>query len=112
MTEYLARVVGKKGHVYALDISSEQINVTKDRILKAGLTNVTFIMGDITSVKNFSAPPADIVYCRLVLMHLKNPSLALNQMQKMLKPGGVLALQESIMETAHFSVDNEKLKNY
>ena len=43
MTEYLAKAIGRNGHVYAVDISQDQINLTKERLAKLGLNNVTFI---------------------------------------------------------------------
>ena len=112
MTEYLARTVSKTGHVYALDISDEQLNVTRSRIKNAGLNNVTFVQGDITTITEVPRHKADIVYCRLVLMHLNAPKAALKQMCSLMKPDGTLSLQESTMSTAHLSIPNEILLDY
>ena len=100
MTQYLAEYVGSTGHVFALDVNQEQLDVAKQRIEEAGLNNVTFILGDITALSHVSLPPADVVYCRLTLMHLRNPDVAIRQMAALLKPGGRLCLQESTMSTA------------
>ncbi len=112
MTEYLAKTVGEFGKVYALDVSSEQLDVAEERILKAGLNNVVFIKGDITKIENLQINHADIVYSRLILMHLQNPKDALRKMYSLLKPNGVLLLQESTISTSSFSKENIILDNY
>jgi len=102
MTEYLANKVGEEGHVVAVDISPEQIGVTRARIEEAGLSNVTFITGDITNA-TLPEGEADIVYARFFLMHQRDPLNAIRKMKSLLKRGGVLVLEESIMSSHHFS---------
>jgi ubiquinone/menaquinone biosynthesis C-methylase UbiE len=97
MTEYLAGAVGAEGLVYALDISEEQINVTKKRIAAAGYKNVQFIVGDINSLDASQHNKADIVHSRLILMHVHNPEETIKLMASLLKEGGVISLQESSM---------------
>ena len=111
MTEHIARQVGKKGHVYALDISQDQINVTKQRLETICLTNVTFINADIGDV-DLSLGKADIIYSRLLLMHVKDPQSVIEKMYSFLKPGGHLALQESIMSTAHTCPESSAMKKH
>ena len=67
MTEYLAKVVGSNGYVYAIDISNDQIKVAKRRIESAGYKNVEFIVGDINKIKNDAYKKADIVYARFLI---------------------------------------------
>jgi len=105
MTEYFAKTVGETGRVYALDISREQIKVAKKRIEAACLENVTFVQKEITDLEGFPNDEADIVYGRFILMHLKNPEKALKTMHSLLKTGGMLALQESIMSTTRACVE-------
>ncbi len=112
MTEYLASQVGKSGHVYALDISEELLDVAKERIRKANLTNVTFILDDIKALDTSSTPKADIAFSRLVFMHMHNPKLALKKMYDLLKSGGVISLQESTMSTVHLSFSNTKIEDF
>lgn len=102
MTEYLASVVGKEGHVYALDISPDQVNVTRTRIKEAGLSNATFIIGDIATT-DLPEGEADIVYTRFLLMHQRDALRAIKKMKSLLKRGGVLVLEESVMSSSHFS---------
>ncbi len=112
MTEYIASQVGDNGHVYALDISDELLSAAKERIKKSNFTNVTFILGDIKTLDTSNIPKADIVFSRLVLMHMSQPEIALQKMVTLLKSGGVLSLQESTMSTAHLSFPNPEIEDY
>lgn len=112
MTEYLAESVGTTGHVYALDLSRDQVVRTQERLQKKGLQQVTVMQGDITSIGNLPEQKADLVYSRMVLMHLKNPQAALLNMTHLLKPAGVLSLQESIMKSASSSPRCEVIFDY
>lgn len=96
MTGYLANEVGETGHVYALDISKEQLETAEKRIKSQGIRNVTFINGDINTLENLTTDLADLVYMRFVLMHLEYPENAIEKTKKLLKKGGVIVSQESI----------------
>lgn len=112
VTEYLVRQVGEEGHVYALDISSEQLARTEERLQQRGFKNVSFVCGDITTLENFPKHESDLVYARMVLMHLREPEMALWKMAQLLKPSGMLSLQESTMETAGTPSCHEVVNNY
>jgi ubiquinone/menaquinone biosynthesis C-methylase UbiE len=112
MTVYLAQKVGKKGHVYAIDINEAQIEVAKEKIATEGLTNVTFIHGDIATQKDLPLGNADLVYMRLVLMHVKNPASVITVVKNILKDGGVAVSQESTMKTIYSSSENPVFKEY
>lgn len=96
MTENLAKELGG-GRIYAIDNSEEQIKVAKARIKTAGYSNVTFIIGDISDINCEQYNKADIVYARFLLMHVYHPKKIIALMSSLLKPGGVLVLQESSM---------------
>ena len=112
MTEYLAQQVGKNGLVYAIDSSDEQLELTKKKIEKLGLTNVRYIKADIQNSEELPQILADIVYARLVLMHLPNPKKALINMYAFLKPGGILSLQETTWSTIRCSVPCPEMIKY
>jgi ubiquinone/menaquinone biosynthesis C-methylase UbiE len=112
MTEYLAHQVGETGHVYALDVSQEQLMRTQERLQQLGFKNVSFVGGDIMTLENFPKHEADLVYARMVLMHLREPETALRKMAQLLKPSGILSLQESTMSTAGTSSGHEVVKDY
>ncbi|MDP1974782.1 MAG: class I SAM-dependent methyltransferase [Alphaproteobacteria bacterium] len=99
MTSYLANEVGETGHVYALDISKEQLESAEKRIRSEGIKNVTFINGDINTLESTTTDLADLVYMRFVLMHLEYPENAIEKIKKLLKKGGVNVSQESNTST-------------
>lgn len=99
VTEHLARVVGPEGLVYALDVSQDQLKITKSRIESAGFKNVQFIEGDVNALSVKKYKKADIVYSRFLLMHVHDCQKAIKTMADLLKKGGRLSLQESTMES-------------
>ena len=94
VTIHLAKEVGKEGRVYAVDISQKQIEYAKEKVKREGLDNVIFINDDIAFASKLPKNIADIIYVRLVLMHMSNPVKAIEQMKLILKPGGVVVSQE------------------
>ncbi|MBS0185679.1 MAG: class I SAM-dependent methyltransferase [Proteobacteria bacterium] len=99
VTESLARVVGREGLVYALDVNEDQLKITKGRIDSAGFKNVQFIQGDINNLSIHQYKKADIVYSRFLLMHVHDCQKTIKKMADLLKKGGRLSLQESTMES-------------
>jgi ubiquinone/menaquinone biosynthesis C-methylase UbiE len=112
MTEYIAREVGVDGKVFAVDVSKEQLENTKKRISAAGLKNVTFILADIQEDNDWPIEKADIVYSRLLLMHVTKGKAALINMKSLLRAGGVLSLQESAFSDNDTPDYNPVLKDY
>lgn len=112
VSEYLVRSVGEEGHVYAIDISQEQLTRTQKRLQRLGFKNISFVCGDITTLENFSKREADLVYARMVLMHLREPEIALRKMAQLLKPSGILSLQESTMSAAGTLTTCEVVNDY
>ena len=105
MTTFLATQVGPTGHVYAIDIDEKQIEVTRKALSDQNLTNVTFIRCDISredpeELKAIMSS-VDLIYMRFVLMHLKRPDMAIQNLRKVLKDGGCLANQESLISSTH-----------
>jgi len=112
MTAFIAKTVGKNGHVYAVDASPEQLVLAKERIKVEGLNNVTFILSDINLENELTEGIADIVYARFLLMHLKHPESAVAKMKKLLKPNGVVASQESILSTCYSTYQPNIFNSY
>lgn len=107
MTEHLAKLVGSRGQVFAIDRSDAQLELAKKRITESGLENIKFIQADIVGSELPIFEPADAVYSRLLLMHLRNPEVALRHMVSALKAGGFLLLQEPVNSTNHAEGSNE-----
>lgn len=83
----LARRVGERGHVFAVDVEPRMIEVLRDRIAQAGVRNVTPIL----ALKDDPLlPPAS---CDLALIvntfhHFPDGAAYLRRVARALKPGG------------------------
>jgi ubiquinone/menaquinone biosynthesis C-methylase UbiE len=86
-----ARRVGPSGSVLAADISASMLNVAAETARKEGLTNVE------TRVMNAENLPVDAdefdaVISRIALMLFPNPTKALSEMHRVVKPGNKVAI--------------------
>ncbi len=91
VTRWMAARMGTGGRVDAIDIAPEQIEVARTTAAEAGGSSMYFQIG---SAYDPGLPESafDVVFCRLVLCHLKEPERAVAQMARLLRPGGRLVL--------------------
>ena len=85
-----ARIVGKNGKVYALDIDEESIAILREKAAKEGLTNLLTRVGAAEETVLCDAC-ADFVFFGIVLHDFNNVSRVLQNSKKMLKPTGLVA---------------------
>jgi SAM-dependent methyltransferase len=83
----LAMRVGPEGHVTALDLSSDLLEIAKERARQRGLTNFSTRQAD---AHNLPFPDAsfDLVTCRFGVMFFAEVNKALAEIHRVLKPGG------------------------
>ena len=85
---------GEDGHYIGVDVSS---NLVKDATEAAKEWAVggeaSFVAGDAYNLP-FPDDSADLVMCQVVLMHLEKPELALAEMVRVAKPGGLVMCKE------------------
>lgn len=93
---WFAQKVGPDGAVMALDASAAQLTIARSRASESGLTNVIFLEGSAYEPR-LPVGQFDLVFCRLLLCHLQRPADALRQMIAMLRPGGILVVQDLIL---------------
>ena len=92
----VSRLVGPKGRVIGIDRDPAQVAFAEQRAKAEGLTNVQFMakaFQDVVLDDN-----VDAIVGRLVLMYAANPVDALRRVLRNLRTGGVVALQESIID--------------
>lgn len=88
-----ARLVGPDGSVTGVDSSAGAVELARRRAREAGLTNVRFVVDDITSVR--LDLPVDALVGRLILMYLADPAAALRRwLRHLLAPGGLVVFHE------------------
>lgn len=83
--------VGPKGHAVATDLSSEMIELARERIAASGVTNVAFHVCNGETLE-IAETDFDAALCRWGLMLIADPDACLGRTHELLKPGGRVAL--------------------
>lgn len=86
----LAERVGPEGAVTGVDIDGK-IGREGLAVLRAAGARADFVEGD---ARELELPTFDVVYVRLVLMHLADPAALLRRLYDRVAPGGVLIVQD------------------
>ena len=108
-TQLLAELVGPTGEVIGVDYSPAQIEQAR-ALLPAGLSNVRFVEASATDT-GLRREGFDVVYCRFLLIHLQDPEAALHEMHELLKPAGIMAIEDGDLTSAS-SEPRSKLEEF
>ena len=84
-----AKIVGKKGKVYGVDLDAEAIGVLKKTAVKLELTNLILKTGRAEDTI-FCKSCADLIFFGIDLHDFEDPDKVLINAKKMLKPSGRL----------------------
>jgi ubiquinone/menaquinone biosynthesis C-methylase UbiE len=90
---FLLEAVGSTGQVTAIDFAEKMVEVCK--IKYANLPNVTVLVQQVEKL-NFPSGTFDTVTCFGLFPHLENKKEALNQINRVLKPGGKLIIAHAL----------------
>jgi ubiquinone/menaquinone biosynthesis C-methylase UbiE len=99
VTSMLAEMVGPFGSVTGIDVNGAQLEQAADLCRHRNLTNVTFQEADACAT-GLPRETFDLVYCRFLLLHLTDPAACLREMRDMLKPGGILVVEDGDIASA------------
>jgi SAM-dependent methyltransferase len=88
-----AELVGPSGTVIGVENNPAILEIARARTQAAGLTQVSFVESDLTTL--VLDDTFDAVVGRYILQHLRDPVLALRQLVRHLRPGGIVAFQEA-----------------
>jgi SAM-dependent methyltransferase len=102
----LARTVGPRGHVVALDLS--ELIITEARKRHESGLSVTYEVGDVTALPHPDGT-FDIVRCERVLQHLTDPDQAMRELARVARPGGRVCVLDPDWATMAVDVDNAEL---
>jgi ubiquinone/menaquinone biosynthesis C-methylase UbiE len=83
--------VGRHGSVVGTDISGEMVEAARHRAAEGGCANLWFERGDAEEL-DFSDASFDVTLCALGLMYVPDPTRALREMRRVLRPGGTAAV--------------------
>ena len=89
--------------VAGLEISRSFVRIAKTNARKAGV-QVDFRQGDITSAP-FASDSFDFIVCRAAFKNFANPTAALSEMHRMLKPGGQALIIDMSREATNAAID-------
>jgi ubiquinone/menaquinone biosynthesis C-methylase UbiE len=101
----LARAVGN-GAVTGVDISEELIFTAQQAKASEKVANVSFRTGNIYEL-DLPENAFDFVYARFVFQHLEKPQLALENILRVLKPGGILCILDVDDNWTSFSPESD-----
>src|SRR5262249_32340108 len=87
-----AQLVGRSGTVVSIDLDQSAIETAQQRAAAGGFANATFRRADLATFTD--AEPFDAIVGRLVLEFVPNPIEVICRLSGLLRPGGILALQE------------------
>lgn len=87
------------GSVTCLEIGDGALAAARQTFAQRHITNVEFVIGDVTACLPFGDDTFDVVHAHMVVIHLPNPLAALREMRRVLKPGGILACKDMIMSS-------------
>jgi len=89
----MAKVVGEKGRVYAVDIQQEMLDLLAEKMAERKITNIKEVLGTVTDPK-LPAASLDLVLMVDVYHEFDHPYEMMEGICKALKPGGRVVFVE------------------
>ncbi len=100
VTRILGGLVGPKGAVHAVDLDETYGIPAISKLKDAGPDNYSFEKLDVTGDTPPKGAPFDLVFTRLLIVHMAEPVKVLRNLWNWVRPGGVLLVQDFDMHVA------------
>ncbi len=92
VSQKLADVVGENGYVLATDIAKDQLDIA-DSLYEKNMSQLAFRRLSACDV-GILDETFDVVYVRFLLCHLSDPRAVIQEVKKVLKPGGKFIIED------------------
>lgn len=100
--------------VVGIDLTDAPLTIAADRKRDRGVENVAFLQGDAESLP-FRDDSFDTVVCRLALHHVEAPSQILEEMVRVCRPPGTIAVEDLVVsehtERGDYQNEFERLRD-
>ena len=90
----MANRVGPRGMVTGIDVDGLLGTQALAELRAEGGAEFAFIQGNVLELGEVPGAPFNLTFCRLLLMHQRNPVAVLEAMHRWTKPGGTVMVQE------------------
>jgi ubiquinone/menaquinone biosynthesis C-methylase UbiE len=90
-----AGLAPRVGRVIAVDNSSAMLEVARNNLGELGLVNVELVEGDVGALP-IDSGSMDAVFANMVLHHAEDPTVMLQEMARVAKPGSVVAVVDEV----------------
>jgi ubiquinone/menaquinone biosynthesis C-methylase UbiE len=97
----MAQRVGPSGHVLGVDVDTGLGHQALDMLHGAGHPHCAFAAVDLEAGEPIPGAPFDLVYARLLLLHVADPVAVLRRLWEAVAPGGVLAVHDYDLRTTN-----------
>jgi ubiquinone/menaquinone biosynthesis C-methylase UbiE len=95
----MAERVGPASRIVGVDVDGKLGREALSILVSKGYRQCSFVEGDLESLEQISSDRFDLVFARLLLMHLEDPVLALRKMYRQVRPGGQIVVQDYYFPT-------------
>ena len=96
-------VAPRVAHVAAVDLTPEMLAQTKRLQTSQELSNITYALADVHELP-FAEEVFDLVVCRRAAHHFSELPLALDELHAVLKPGGLLVIDDRSVPESTFAI--------
>jgi len=92
---WMAKKIGISGSVKVIDSDLSQVHLIRKKIREQNLVNIQV---ENRNVENITPEYGkfDLIFCRFLLIHMKNPRNVIKKMLSLLNPGGKLIIEDCI----------------
>lgn len=112
-----AKRVGATGKVVGIDSAPDTLAIARKMNDATNIKGIEWHNGDAYTT-GLADNTYDVVYCRLLLLHLKEPARAVAEMRRIAKPGGLVICEDlATINTQTYPIDSpiktiqERIKN-